>query len=265
VARYGKYHGLGNDFLVALAADDPDLHVDAAAARAVCDRRRGVGADGLVLGLPPRDPQADARMVLLNADGSEAEISGNGIRCLAQALLRHQGRIEGELGIETPGGLRRLRVVRGDVEGELWIDVDMGTAGPGPELSAASLAYPASHVATVAIGNPHLVVEVDDPNLVDLTVDGPALEAGYPGGINVHFVRALAPEHLELRVWERGAGVTEACGSGACAAVVAAERWGLVRGRVQVQMPGGDAQVELVGGAVHLTGPSQFVAEVITP
>jgi diaminopimelate epimerase len=265
VARYGKYHGLGNDFLVALAADNPDLHAEAGVARALCDRRRGVGADGLVLGLPPRDPQADARMVLLNADGSEAEISGNGIRCLAQALLRHEGRSEGELAIETPGGLRRLRVVRGEVEGEVWIDVDMGRAGPGPEPSAATLAYPAAHVGTVAIGNPHLVVEVDDPSAIDLTVDGPALEAGYAEGINVHFVRALDPQHLELRVWERGAGVTEACGSGACAAVVAAEGWGLVTGRVQVLMPGGDAQVELVGGALHLTGPSQFVAEVITP
>ncbi len=265
MARYGKYHGLGNDFLVALGADNPDLHADPVVARAMCDRRRGVGADGLLLGLPASSDDADARMVLLNADGSEAEISGNGIRCLAQALLRRQGRAEGGLRIETPGGLRHLRVVRGDVETEVWIDVDMGPVGAGPELSPATLAYPAARAATLTIGNPHLVLVVDDPSTVELAVDGRALESGYPQGINVHFVRVVDAGHLELRVWERGSGITEACGSGACAAVAAAEGWGLVDGRVRVEMPGGEAQVELVEGTVHLLGPSRYVAEVITP
>lgn len=264
MARYGKYHGLGNDFLVALAADNPDLHADPALARALCDRHRGVGADGLLLGLPPVSDDADARMVLLNADGSEAEISGNGIRCLAQALLRRHGRAEGELRIDSPGGLRQLRVVRGDVEREVWIDVDMGPVGAGPELSPATLAYPAARAASLTIGNPHLVLLVDDPSAVALDVDGPALESGYPEGINVHFVRVVDSGHLELRVWERGSGITEACGSGACAAVAAVEGWGLAVGPVRVAMPGGEVQVELVDGSVHLLGPSRYVAEVIT-
>jgi diaminopimelate epimerase len=109
-----KYHGLGNDFLVALAADNPDLRADPAVAVALCDRHRGIGADGLVLGLAA-DAGADARMVLLNSDGSEAEISGNGVRCLAQAILRRAGRSDGTVEIDTPGGRRRVRTVRGDV------------------------------------------------------------------------------------------------------------------------------------------------------
>lgn len=266
MVRLSKYHGLGNDFLVALGADNPGLAPDAELVRRVCDRRRGVGADGVVYGLAPEPgSDAEARMVLLNADGSEAEISGNGIRCLAQALLKTGGRGEGEVTIDVPGGQRQLRVVRGDVEREVWIDVDMGPAGPGPEPTAASLAYPASNATTVAVGNPHLVLAVEDPSAVELEVDGPALESGFEGGINVSFVRVVAPDRIELRVWERGAGITEACGSGATAAVAAAQGWGLLGGRATVAMPGGEAQVELVEGSMHLIGPSSHVAEVILP
>lgn len=270
-----KHHGLGNDFLVALAAHNPGLHADPATARALCDRRRGIGADGLILGFGEAadvagpgsgdDHVADARMVLLNSDGSDAAISGNGIRCLGQAVLRSQGRGEGSLTIDTPGGRHRLRVVRGDVDSEVFIEVDMGPAKPGPELSAASTTYPATRAATVELGNPHLVLEVDDPAAVDLAVDGPALESGYPDGINVHFVRVTAADRLELRVRERGAGVTEACGSGAVAAAVAAQGWGLVGPRVMVDMPGGSAIVETTDGTVLLTGPSTFVGEVVVP
>lgn len=234
-------------------------------ARALCDRHRGIGADGLIHGLPPADAANDARMVLLNSDGSPAEVSGNGIRCLAQALLRGGAVAGPELRIETPAGTRMLCMVDGDPDAELWIDVDMGPAAAGPGLSAATQAYPALNATTVDIGNPHLVLMVDDPAEVDLEVDGPALEAGYPEGINVHFVRPAAADRLELRVWERGSGVTEACGSGAAAAVAAAVGWGVVAGRVCVAMPGGSAAVEVIDGHTHLIGPSQFVGEVIVP
>ncbi len=263
--RMTKHHGLGNDFLVALAQDNPDLSADPAVARAPCDRRRGVGADGLILGLAPSEPGDDACMVLLNADGSEAEISGNGIRCLAQALLRAEGRGEGSLRIETAGGVRALRTVRGDADGEVWIQVDMGQVRPGPELAPGSLAVAALHRATLDIGNPHLVLHVEDPTAVDLAVEGARLESEYPAGMNVHFVQVSARDHMVLRVWERGAGITEACGSGATAAVAAASSWGLVGDHVQVQMPGGAAVVDVADDTLLLTGPSVFVAEVHAP
>lgn len=260
-----KHHGLGNDFLVALAVDNPELVPDPGVARALCDRRTGVGADGLLYALAPSEPGHDACMVLLNSDGSEAEISGNGIRCLAQALLRAEGQNEATLSVETPGGVRTLRTVRGDVDGELWVQVDMGPAGPGPEMGPASHGFAADRRATIDIGNPHLVLLVTEPDRVDLAVAGPALEEDYEAGINVHAVVVEARDRLRLRVWERGAGITRACGSGAVAATVAAQDWGLVDDRVVVSMPGGEAVVERSGTTMLLTGPSVFVAEVRVP
>lgn len=269
--RLTKHHGLGNDFLVALADDNPGLEPDPAAARHLCDRRRGVGADGLLLGLPaaPGDG-ADVRMVLLNSDGSRAEISGNGLRCLAQAVLRRAGRPEGEVVVATDAGPRHLRTVRGDVEGELWVEVDLGAARPGPEWvpPAAGRVAPAVRVrsaGTVDLGNPHLVLVVDDPDDVPLDVVGPELESSFADGINVHAVTAVDRGLLRMRVWERGAGITEACGSGAAAAAVTAHGLGVVGERVTVRMPGGEATVELEGGRVRLTGPTQLVAEVVVP
>lgn len=257
-----KHHGLGNDFLVALAADNPQLAPDPAVARALCDRREGVGADGLIYGLEAAEPGNDACMVLLNADGSEAEISGNGIRCLGQAILRASGQSEGELRIETVRGVRTLRSVRGQADRELWLQVDMGPAAPGPEMGPRTLDVAAERRATVDIGNPHLVLMVRDPDRIELDVLGPELEAEYPAGINVHLVAIDASDQLRLRVWERGVGITRACGSGAVAAVVAAQQWGLVQDSVTVSMPGGDAVVERHGSTMLLTGPSVVVAEV---
>ena len=263
--RLTKHHGLGNDFLVALDALNPELVPDPEVARQVCDRRLGVGADGLIYALAPAEAGHDACMVLLNADGSEAEISGNGIRCLGQALLRQAGRHEGDLRIETAGGVRDLHTVRGDSDGEIWIRVDMGAVKPGLDAGAQTLSYPAARHELLDIGNPHLVLLVDDPAAVDLTSDGPRLEAEYPSGMNVHFVRVLDRGQLDLRVWERGAGITQACGSGAAAAVAAAHGWGLVDERVAVRMPGGEAVVEVDGDDLLLTGPAQFIAEVNVP
>ena len=271
MTNLSKYHGLGNDFLVALAAENPGLTADPSLAEHLCDRRRGIGADGLILALAPLDPANDARMVLLNSDGSEAEVSGNGIRCLAQAILRSRTPegagvpVGSGLAIETPGGCRTLEVVQGDPSTTMWIEVDLGEVTDGPEPSAASLAYPAAQMATLSVGNPHLVLLVDDPDGVDLEVDGPALESGYPEGINVHFVAATGPDSLALRVWERGAGVTEACGSGATAAAVAAGQWGITAAPVTVAMPGGEAVVTRSGTHALLRGPSTFVADIVVP
>lgn len=261
-----KYHGLGNDFLVALVEDNPGLAPDSDLAVRLCDRNTGVGADGLIIALEPQDPANDASMVLLNSDGSRAEISGNGIRCLAQALLGSRGvNPDRPLMVETDGGLRRIELHGGDVLGTMRLGVDMGAARPGPDVSAAAAAFGAHDVATVDIGNPHLVLRVDSPSEVDLEVEGRRLEADYPEGINVHFVRALDRDSIELRVWERGAGVTRACGSGAVAAAVSASAWGLVGDEVEVCMPGGSATVRVGQDAVELIGPSTHVAEVVVP
>lgn len=260
-----KHHGLGNDFLIALGSDNPEIMPDPDVARALCDRRTGVGADGLIYGLEASEAEDDACMVLLNSDGSEAEISGNGIRCLGQALLRAQGVQEASLRIETPSGVRSLRTVRGDVDAELWLQVDMGAASPGPPTGPVTARFEARRLATIDIGNPHLVLLVDDADQTVLEQVGPELEADYDAGINVELVTVENRERLRLRVWERGAGITLACGSGAVAATVAAQDWGLVEDRVQVDMPGGSAVVERTEASMLLTGPTVFVAEVRVP
>lgn len=260
-----KHHGLGNDFLVALAADNPGLRPDPSIARELCDRHLGVGADGLIFGLAAAEADHDACMVLVNSDGSEAEISGNGIRCLGQALLRSSGQSEATMSVETAGGVRTLRTVRGDTEGELWVQVDMGGVRPGPGCGPLTREFPAERVATIDIGNPHLVLAVADPDRVELAEVGPRLESEYAGGINIHVVSVDARDRMRLRVWERGAGLTRACGSGAVAAVAAAADWGLVDDRVSVSMPGGEAVVERSDGHLLLTGPTVFVARVVVP
>ena len=260
--RLTKHHGLGNDFLVALVADNPGLAPDPAVARALCDRHRGLGADGLLYGLAGSEG-ADLRMVLLNADGSEAEISGNGIRCLGQAWLRSEGRTEGEVVVDSGAGRRHLRVVRSAGD-EMWIRVDMGEVRPGPGLPVDPSTLPGSRWATVDVGNPHLVLLVEDPAAVELDSVGPRLEHAFADGVNVHVV-ATRGDTVELRVWERGAGITQACGSGATAAASVGQGWGLTGSTVEVVMRGGAATVELVDGHAFLTGPTEFVADVVVP
>ncbi len=255
-----KHHGLGNDFLVALVdalpADATNL------ARAVCDRRRGIGADGLLFGLPSPDTDIDVIMVLLNSDGSRAEMSGNGIRCLAQAVAMRDQLVEADIAFMTDGGLRVVSVSTGSAPNEIFARVDMGPVGAGPGVDPSlSLAQ----AATADLGNPHLVVVVDDPAAIDLAVEGPSLERKYPEGMNVEFIAAAPTTNdvLDLVVWERGAGITEACGTGACAAATRAHEWGIVGPKVTVRMPGGEVLVE-VGSPVFLTGPAEFVGSIET-
>jgi diaminopimelate epimerase len=259
-----KHHGLGNDFLVALALRVPDDAADLA--RRACARRTGVGADGLIVGTPPERPGVDLTMHLWNADGSVAEISGNGIRCLAHAEARRRGAGELQLVIETLSGDRHIEVRPTADPDTVLASVSMGSARPGPLLEGTphSPTLDARRAVTVDLGNPHLVNLVDDPSAVDLTTAGPSIESHFPGGINVHFIAPTIDGGIRLRVWERGAGITEACGSGAVAAAHAAHEWGLVRDRVRVSMPGGDAEV-VVGEELILIGPSVYVADVTLP
>ena len=263
--RLSKHHGLGNDFLVLLDLDGA-TPVDAELARALCDRRRGVGADGLIR-VSPGTGEADVTMTLRNADGSLAEMSGNGIRCLAQAVARARGVDRVELTVATGGGSRHVQVSPGPDIHTACVQVDMGQAREGPGgWVAEGLPEGSTKATTVDLGNPHLVVLVDDVACVDLGEVGPRLSARFPAGSNVEVIAPAAGRHdaLDLRVWERGAGLTEACGTGACAAAAAAHGWGLVGEHVVVRMPGGDLDVT-VGKVLTLAGPTTFVADVEVP
>ena len=257
--RLEKYQALGNDFLIAVDRDGT-LEVDAGLARAVCDRHRGAGADGLIRAVAPpagSAGEADVVMELWNADGSRAETSGNGLRCLARAVV-DAGLVTGpEILIATDAGPRRATV--GD---DGLVRVEMGT------VSIVQTDTPPEDprwVAFVDAGNPHVVLAVEDPAKEDLDEDGPAWERSY-GGVNVEYL-ATGPgdDELTMRVWERGVGETMACGSGACAAAVVARQEGTVGARVTVHQPGGDVTVELSGSTVVLMGPAEFVCTVHFP
>jgi diaminopimelate epimerase len=261
--RLTKHHGLGNDFLVVATSEVPGDAAPAELARRLCDRRRGIGADGLLF-LGPGTEGADARMVLHNADGSRAEMSGNGIRCLAQAVVRARGLTAADLVIETDAGPRRVAVQPGPDASTILASVSMGPVRSGrpPARWHEVPPAPGRPVAHLDLGNPHTVVAVDDVSEVDLVAVGRVL-----ADVNLEVVAAgPEPDAVTMRVHERGAGITEACGTGACAAAAAAAAWGFVSAEreILVHMPGGDAKVQL-GEEVVLTGPATFIADVVVP
>jgi diaminopimelate epimerase len=259
-----KLHGLGNDFLVLLQGPGGDGPQDGASlARRLCDRHMGLGADGLILGrrLDASDGEgAVMSFTLWNADGSQAEMSGNGMRCLAQAALDAGWVEEGvAFGVSTPAGRREVTVRRTGAA-SIWAVVEMGrvvvTGGRGGVCNV-------DHgQLLVDVGNPHLVVLGPDPATVDVARLGPELERSDPAGLNVEFVTlGPGPDTLTMRVWERGVGETQACGTGSCAAAAAVHSLGRVGRAVTVVQPGGSVAVELrPDGTVTLAGPSVHVA-----
>ncbi|MGH9154561.1 MAG: diaminopimelate epimerase [Acidimicrobiales bacterium] len=253
-----KHHGLGNDFLV-LVDLDGDQRVGAGLARSLCDRHRGIGADGLIRVRAGSDG-GDVTMELRNADGSPAETSGNGLRCLAQAVLE-AGVVAGpNLAVATAAGVRRVWARPTDDPRTMEVSVDMGPAVVGPEQPQVTADR---GMRTVDMGNPHLVLWGPAFSTEDVVGLGPQIQAHHPGGTNVEFV-TVGPgrDELTVRIWERGVGETQACGTGACAAVAAAHQWGLVGTRVTVHQPGGDAFVELRATSIVLTGPAVHIATV---
>ena len=277
---FWKMHGAGNDFVVLEPAEArADAGGDwAALARQVCDRRFGVGADQLILVLP--SDAADRRMRIFNPDGSEAEMCGNGIRCLVKFVLDRDpaARAAGGLRVETPAGVLDARASLGADGLVERARVGMGVPRLEPEaLGALTDAAPpvldlpleaagGEYLATlVSMGNPHAVLFVSDPvEAFPLERVGPAIERHplFSRRTNVEVVRVLGPSRIAMRVWERGAGETLACGSGACAAVVAARLRGLAADRVEVALPGGTLGVEWDGeGEAFLEGPAVKVFE----
>lgn len=265
-----KFHGWGNDFLVVDVTGKrslPEQLSRSDLARKLCQRRTGVGADGLLfLEIHSADRLS---MALMNADGSEAEMSGNGIRCLVHAAHRSIHGVSQpsdwpvRYAVSTGGGTRSVDVLGPEVDGVLMIRVDMGTVGDIAEPTNwdALGCHEDRPVRHVTVGNPHSVVGVDDVDEVDLEALGRLVPQ-----INLEIVEpGPEPDAVTMRVHERGAGLTMACGTGACAVADAALAWGLVPRSVEavrVHMPGGDALVHIDTDTrvATLTGPAEFVA-----
>lgn len=261
-----KHHGLGNDFLIAL---EPPRALGSAEAQAWCNRHTGMGADGLLVATPLDEAdRASTRwsMTLWNADGSRAEISGNGLRCLGQAIAMGSpasGPDAVGLEIVTDAGERALTVEPGN--SPTWtVSAAMGTARNGEALATGwhKTAVTPHHQATVDMGNPHLVAVVDSVADIDMARVGPIIESEYQAGMNVHCIEVVDRGAISLVVWERGAGITQACGSGACAAAWAARQLNLVDDKIAVTMPGGSATVCLQGDDIELVGPATYIGKV---
>jgi diaminopimelate epimerase len=270
-----KLHATGNDFLV-WSWLDRDAEVRGMLGpqvAALCDRRRGIGADGLIV-VQPGDDGAQCRMQLFNADGNIAEVSGNGLRCLAWVAHRKGVGDGTHLVVDTAAGRRDVDLTL-DEDGDVGAaTVEMGAvtfepaAIPLDAPSAFGVAVAAGdttyHGDAAGMGNPHLVVLVDDPAAVAVATHGPILERDprFPKRTNVEFVAVAAPDELTMRVWERGVGETLSCGTGACAAAAVAHRRGLVANRVTVHVPGGALKVE-IGETIRLGGPVVHVFDTV--
>jgi diaminopimelate epimerase len=260
--RFVKMHGAGNDYVFVdifeeSVADAPAL------ARAVSDRHTGIGGDGLILLAPSES--ADCRMIMYNADGSRAEMCGNGIRCVAR-MARNRERVASDLmRVETDAGIRVVQLTPDGAR------VDMGTPRfsaesipvplPGPRVVDQELEIWGTHVSLtcVSMGNPHAVLYVDDIDSVEVSRIGPIVEKHelFPERTNVEFVQVLDEGHVLQRTWERGSGETLACGTGACAACVAGVLTGRTGRSLRIRLRGGELLLEWDGeGSVFMTGPA---------
>jgi diaminopimelate epimerase len=267
--QFVKMHGCGNDYVYVDCLNQPAPKAPAELSRRISDRHFGVGSDGLILICPSE--RADARMRMFNADGSEAEMCGNGIRCVAKYVYDHGLVRKPTLTIETGRGLLQLelQVRDGTVQ---QVTVDMGqpileavkipTNLPGNPPVNVSLVVPdpTLQVTCVSMGNPHCITYVEE--ITDFLVHGvgPRVErhAAFPRRTNVEFVRVNRPDDVTMRVWERGSGETLACGTGACAVAVAGVLTGRTQRRVTAHLPGGELQLHwsAADDHVYMTGPA---------
>ncbi len=255
-----KMHGLGNDFVVIDARQRP-FTIDVAAARAIADRRTGVGCDQLIVIEPPRNGGGAAFMRIRNPDGGEVEACGNGARCVAHLLmLERDGRT---IDVDTAAGvIRAERAAGGGVAVDLgparlhWQEIPLARAMDTLHVDLAL--GPLRDAVAVNVGNPHAVFFVADTEAIDLAGLGPQLEHDplFPERANIEAASVLAPDRIRMRVWERGVGITRACGTGACATLVAAARRGLTGRRAEVVLDGGRLDIAwLENGHVLMTGP----------
>jgi diaminopimelate epimerase len=255
MVQFRKMHGLGNDFVILDAREAP-VEMNEARARAIADRKTGVGCDQLIVLEPSQ--VADVRMRIFNSDGSEVGACGNVTRCVA--LM-----IGGTTRIETDGGLLNGSAGDGAAEVDMgeprfgWDEIPLAYA---MDTGAMPVGWGDLHdPVAVNVGNPHVIFFVDDVEAIDLARLGPQIEQDplFPDKVNVN-VAAVRDGAIDLRVWERGTGLTRACGTGACATAVAAIRKKLVASPVEVRLPGGSLEIAWApGGSIHMTGPATHV------
>lgn len=270
--QFTKMHGLGNDYVyfdwragMPLPEEAlPDL------AKRISDRHRGVGSDGFIALLPSET--ADFAMRMFNADGSEGEMCGNGIRCLAKYVYDRQIKTGDEIHFDTKAGLIKVFVVqteRGKAR-ELKVDMgrpslepgQLGLAAAKPWVEERIPQFPEYQGTAVSMGNPHLVIFTENREEIPLAQVGPRLEhhPAFLNRTNVEFVRVIGQDKLQMDVWERGSGITEACGTGACATFVAASMTGRVGKKATVSLRGGDLEIEWgEDGHIYMTGPATEV------
>ncbi len=266
--KFSKMHGLGNDFVV-LDGINKALALSAAQLRFLADRHFGIGCDQILLIEKPSRSDADFRYRIFNSDGGEVEQCGNGARCFVRYVHDHGLTDKTEIRVETMNGLIMPRL-----EADGQVSVDMGQ----PRFEPSEIPFLADHraptyllsltdkiveVSAISMGNPHAVQVVDDVETAPVASDGPQIEshASFPKRVNAGFMQIVNRGHIKLRVFERGSGETLACGSGACAAVVAGIQRGLLDGTVRVTTHGGDLMIrwEGAGHAVMMTGPAMEV------
>lgn len=265
---FTKMHGLGNDFVV-IDAIHQDIHLTTEQLRLLANRRRGVGCDQVLLVETAKQEGVDFHYRIFNADGSEVEQCGNGARCFAR-FVRDKGLSDKDLiRVETSSGIIELRI-----EQDKQVTVNMGV----PRLAPAEIPFQATRqeatytldignevveFSALSMGNPHAVMLVNDVDTAPVARLGPLLESHecFPQHVNVGFMQIISPEHIKLRVYERAVGETQACGTGACAAVVAGRLRQLLSAQVRVQLPGGDLHIHWAGeaSAVMMTGPATSV------
>ena len=275
-----KMQGIGNDYIYidALRGEIPEYLNEenlSELSRKISNRHFGVGSDGLILILP--SDIADFRMRIFNADGSEAKMCGNGVRCVGKYVYDLGFTDKKSLTIETNSGIKHLELITGK-KGVESVIVDMGSPlfkrgeipakGNAEEVMNDQILFSGGQefkVTGVSMGNPHGVVYMNDVDNLDLAKMGPGLEKHpvWPDRANIEFVKVISPEEIKIRVWERGSEETMACGTGACASAVASFRKGLIKEEVIVHLRGGDLKVayDVKSNRVKMTGPAEFVAK----
>lgn len=271
--EFTKYHGLGNDFILIDNRHQSEPIVTPGQAIEMCDRHFGIGANGVIFALPPQE-NSDYTMRIFNSDGSEPEMCGNGIRCLAKFIAELKGKTGVAIAykINTPAGLITPQLL---TDGRVKVDMGLPRlqAGEIPTTLAENnlkvidvplqVAGKSWSVTCVSMGNPHCITFVDDVATVPLTEIGSLFEhhPAFPERTNMEFIEVVKPDYVKMRVWERGAGITLACGTGACASVVAGVLTQRCDRQVTVELPGGCLQIEwsAIDQRLYMTGPAQQV------